>query len=119
MPSSSLDRSDENDRLSRPARRRLRASVLVALVLVLGWDLTRDPAKQASAWVMLRGIDIYQQRLSRGVAKAGVRCRFEPTCSRYAAASIEREGALIGGWRSALRLIRCGPWTAAGTVDEP
>ena len=91
----------------------------MALVLVLGWDLTRDPAKQASAWVMLRGIDIYQQRLSRGIAKAGVRCRFEPTCSRYAAAAIEKQGAVIGGWRSARRVMRCGPWTPQGTLDPP
>ena len=46
MTSSSLDRPGENDRPSRPVRR-LRAIFLVALVLVLGWDLTRDPARIA------------------------------------------------------------------------
>ncbi|MGB5399818.1 MAG: membrane protein insertion efficiency factor YidD [Thermoanaerobaculia bacterium] len=68
---------------------------------------------------MLQSIGFYQQRVSSGLSKAGVRCRFEPTCSRYAVASIEKYGALEGGWLSALRLMRCGPWTAAGTVDEP
>jgi len=91
----------------------------MTLLLVLGWDLTREPAKQWSARLMLQGIGFYQQRVSSGLSKAGIRCRFEPTCSRYAVASIEKHGALKGGWRSARRLTRCGPWTAAGTVDEP
>lgn len=91
----------------------------MALLLALGWDLTREPAKQVSAWMLLQGIGLYQERFSPGLTEAGVRCRFEPTCSRYAVASIEKHGALEGGWKSARRLMGCGPWTAAGTVDPP
>ncbi|NHZ73489.1 MAG: membrane protein insertion efficiency factor YidD [Nitrospirae bacterium] len=69
--------------------------------------------------MVLQGIDLYQQTVSPGLSRAGVRCRFEPTCSRYSAASIEKYGALKGGWRSARRLVRCGPWTPAGTIDQP
>ena len=119
MDSSSSARPRESDRPSRAGRRRIKAVVLTTLLLALGWDLTREPAKQWSAWLMLQGIGLYQQRISSDLSKAGVQCRFEPTCSRYAVAAIEKQGALKGGWRSATRLIRCGPWTAAGTVDEP
>ena len=93
---------------------------MVAVVLILwGWDLSRPPERQLTARVMLAGIGLYRARLSPLVASAGVTCRFEPSCSRYAEASIRRYGALEGGWRSALRIVRCGPWTPAGTIDPP
>lgn len=117
--SSSKQRIEVDDRSSRNKRRRIKAVILVTLLLTLGWDLSREPAKQGSAWLMLRGINLYQDRVSAGLSRAGVRCRFEPTCSHYAVASIEKYGAVRGGWRSARRLTRCGPWTAAGTVDPP
>jgi putative membrane protein insertion efficiency factor len=49
----------------------------------------------------------------------GVQCRFTPTCSHYADAVIQKHGALAGSWMTFKRLLRCGPWTAMGTVDEP
>ena len=91
----------------------------VATLALLALDLARDPARQLSAKALLAGIDLYQATLSRAMPGMGVSCRFEPTCSRYAEASIRRHGALVGGWRSVTRLARCGPWTPAGTVDPP
>lgn len=92
----------------------------LALVLtLLGLDLLRAPENQVSAAILLAGIDVYQATLSGPLGVAGVRCRFEPTCSRYAEAVIRRDGALVGSWRTAGRLVRCGPWTEAGTVDLP
>jgi len=64
-------------------------------------------------------IHVYQRTLSPLVRRAGIECRFTPTCSRYAELVIARDGLLSGGWKAARRLARCGPWTAAGTVDEP
>ena len=93
--------------------------VATSLLAVLVWDLNRPPLEQWSARLLLGGIYIYQGYLSPVVGRAGVRCRFEPSCSRYAAASIEKHGALVGSWRGAWRVMRCGPWTAAGTVDLP
>ena len=93
--------------------------VVVSLFAVFVWDLTRPPHDQWSARLLLGGIYSYQRFLSPAVGRAGVRCRFEPSCSRYAAASIRRHGALVGSWRAAWRILRCGPWTAAGTVDPP
>ena len=65
---------------------------------------------------MLAAIDLYQATLS---GRTGVRCRYQPTCSLYGEAVIRRDGALVGGARTAWRILRCGPWTPAGTKDPP
>jgi len=46
-------------------------------------------------------------------------CRFEPTCSEYAAQAIDRYGALRGAALSARRLCRCGPWHPGGHDPVP
>ena len=83
------------------------------------WDLSRAPAEQLSARALLASIDLYQAHLSPVLAAAGTRCRFEPSCSRYAEGAIRKDGALVGTFRTAGRIARCGPWTEAGTVDPP
>jgi uncharacterized protein len=67
----------------------------------------------------LGGIHAYQRHLSPLASAAGYRCRFTPTCSRYAEAVIARDGVVKGGWRAVKRIARCGPWTPAGTRDVP
>ncbi len=104
--------------MERPRRRWALVLVVTAAALV-GFDLTRPPASQASARLMLGAIDLYQATLSGRFEPFGVRCRFEPSCSRYGEAVIRRDGALVGGARAAWRILRCGPWTRAGTVDPP
>ncbi|MDO8834546.1 MAG: membrane protein insertion efficiency factor YidD [Vicinamibacterales bacterium] len=97
-------------------RRRIAALVLLA---ALGWDLSRPPAAQWSAAAAIAGIRLYQRVLSPLVSGAGVRCRFSTSCSHYAEVVIRRDGLLKGSWRAATRIVRCGPWTPAGTVDNP
>ena len=65
------------------------------------------------------GIHAYQRTLSPLAARVGVRCRFTPSCSRYAEIVIARDGVVRGGWKAVRRIARCGPWTPTGTVDEP
>jgi putative membrane protein insertion efficiency factor len=64
-------------------------------------------------------IHVYQRTFAGLVARAGLRCRFAPTCSRYAEAVIAADGPLRGGWKAVKRISRCGPWTRMGTVDLP
>ena len=46
-------------------------------------------------------------------------CRFHPNCSAYAEQALEEHGALRGGWLTARRLCRCGPWCAGGLDPVP
>jgi putative membrane protein insertion efficiency factor len=92
----------------------LGAAALAALLL---FDLTRAPEAQWSARALLGAIGIYQATLSPVFGGVGVRCRFVPSCSHFAADAIRKDGALVGAGRAIWRLARCGPWTPAGTVD--
>ena len=65
------------------------------------------------------GIHAYQRALAPVTARIGIRCRFTPTCSRYAEIVIARDGVMRGGWKAIKRIARCGPWTEAGTLDPP
>jgi hypothetical protein len=44
----------------------------------------------------------------------GAACRYQPTCSEYAAQAIELHGAMRGSWMAIVRLLRCHPFAAAG-----
>jgi putative component of membrane protein insertase Oxa1/YidC/SpoIIIJ protein YidD len=98
-------------------RRLVTVAVVGLLLLPIAIDLSRAPERQLSAAVLLHAIDAYQHRFRRSAAALGARCRFVPSCSRYAEAVIRRDGALVGGARAAWRVLRCGPWTAKGTPD--
>ena len=94
-------------------------AIAAAVSLAAGYDLARPPSEQFTAKALLGGVNAYQAMLSPVLGASGVRCRFSPTCSHYAAASIEKYGALRGVGRSTWRLLRCAPWTPRGTVDPP
>jgi hypothetical protein len=49
----------------------------------------------------------------------GPTCRFHPSCSQYADEALEAHGLLRGGWLTATRLCRCGPWTSGGYDPVP
>jgi putative membrane protein insertion efficiency factor len=105
-------------RARAPSRRRLgiAAAIFFGLVVV---DWSRAPSRQWTVRAELAAIARYQAWISPALARAGARCRFTPSCSRYAAAVLARDGALVGNARAVWRILRCAPWTPAGTVEWP
>jgi putative membrane protein insertion efficiency factor len=77
----------------------------------------------AVAWngqaIAIAGIHGYQVWLSPIAARAGIRCRFAPTCSRYTETVIARDGIVRGGFKALARIARCNPFTPFGTRDDP
>ena len=69
------------------------------------------------AQVVLKGlVRVYQWTISPYMPGS---CRFEPTCSEYAAQAITRHGAVKGGWLSLKRILRCHPWGGWGYDPVP
>lgn len=58
----------------------------------------------------------YQQTIGPALPKS---CRYEPSCSRYAYAAVERYGAMRGAWLALKRLLRCQPWGGSGYDPVP
>jgi putative membrane protein insertion efficiency factor len=105
--------------ITRGARRKAALPVLAAALILLGLDARLAVAERPSTHLALAAVHAYQSTLSRIYARMGVQCRFVPSCSRYAEATLGALGIWSGGWRTMKRVIRCGPWTSAGTVDPP
>ncbi|MBX2857125.1 MAG: membrane protein insertion efficiency factor YidD [Cellvibrionaceae bacterium] len=49
----------------------------------------------------------------------GPRCRFEPSCSRFAEQAITEHGVVTGTWLTVKRLSRCHPWGGCGYDPVP
>jgi putative membrane protein insertion efficiency factor len=90
--------------------------VLLGLLVI---DINRPPESQISNRILIGVVHGYRATLSPVLSAAGVRCRMQPSCSQYALIALRELGAARGSWWSARRLIRCGPWTANGTLDPP
>lgn len=56
-------------------------------------------------------IRLYQLVISPALPR---RCKYEPTCSRYAIQAIRRYGILRGLVLAGWRLLRCNPWSHGG-----
>lgn len=66
--------------------------------------------------LVLKLIRLYQRTLSRALPPS---CRFEPSCSEYAAQAVETWGILRGGWMAVRRICRCHPWSEGGYDPVP
>ena len=87
--------------------------------LAVGHDLAAPPSAQWLNRAALGAIDVYQATLSPLLPNMGVKCRFEPTCSHYGEAALRARGIFRGGALAGWRVLRCGPWSPAGTQDPP
>jgi putative membrane protein insertion efficiency factor len=56
-------------------------------------------------------IVLYQRLISPALPR---RCKYEPTCSRYAVQALSEYGILRGFTLAVWRLLRCNPWSHGG-----
>jgi putative membrane protein insertion efficiency factor len=68
-------------------------------------------AARALRAVVTAPIIAYQKLISPAIPR---RCKYEPTCSRYAVDAIRRYGILRGLVLAGWRLLRCNPWSYGG-----
>ena len=61
--------------------------------------------------LVLAPIALYQRLISPALPR---RCKYEPTCSRYAVQAVGEYGILRGLVLATWRLLRCNPWSHGG-----
>jgi putative membrane protein insertion efficiency factor len=66
---------------------------------------------RAARAVVVAPIVVYQRAISPALPR---RCKYEPTCSRYAIDAIRSYGILRGVVLASWRLLRCNPWSDGG-----
>jgi putative membrane protein insertion efficiency factor len=71
----------------------------------------RGRTARAARAAVIAPIAVYRRVISPGLPR---RCRYEPTCSRYAAQAIREYGILRGLVLAVWRLLRCNPWSPGG-----
>lgn len=74
----------------------------------------RAPANRAARalrMIVIAPIVVYQRAISPVIPR---RCKYEPTCSRYAVEAIRDFGILRGLVLAGWRLLRCNPWSLGG-----
>jgi putative membrane protein insertion efficiency factor len=70
-----------------------------------------QPAARLARAIASAPIVAYQRFISPAIPR---RCKYEPTCSRYAVDAIRRYGILRGLVLAGWRLLRCNPWSHGG-----
>jgi hypothetical protein len=61
--------------------------------------------------VLAAPIHLYRRVISPAIPR---RCKYEPTCSRYAVEAIRAHGPLRGLVLAVWRVLRCNPWSYGG-----
>jgi uncharacterized protein len=74
------------------------------------------------ARMLLALVWIYQKTLSPALPAVfgpACACRFQPTCSHYAAEAVRAHGTVRGVWLTVRRLLRCTPVHPGGVDPVP
>jgi uncharacterized protein len=72
---------------------------------------TPTTAARIARSVVVAPVLAYQRILSPVLPR---RCKYEPTCSRYAVDAVREYGILKGLVLGVWRLLRCNPWSYGG-----
>ena len=88
--------------------------VLTAAALL---DWTRPPRQQISVALYERIVIGGYRIILKPLSDRFVRCRFQPTCSRYSEEAMLAHGFPKGLWLTTSRLFRCMPWVPGDTRD--
>ena len=76
----------------------------------------KRPRSSLLALCLLGLVKFYQLFISPLI---GPRCRYQPTCSAYAAEALRLHGGLKGGMLAIRRILRCHPWGGFGYDPVP
>jgi uncharacterized protein len=76
-----------------------------------GTSPTPSASSRLARSVLGAPISVYQHFISPAIPR---RCKYEPTCSRYALDAIREYGILRGPVLAGWRLLRCNPWSHGG-----
>lgn len=71
----------------------------------------RPGLARAARKMAIAPIVVYQRLISPALPR---RCKYEPTCSRYAVQAVGEYGILRGLVLAMWRLLRCNPWSHGG-----
>jgi putative membrane protein insertion efficiency factor len=74
-----------------------------------------SPFRIVLSTFLIGGVRFYQMCM-RPVLPAV--CRFEPSCSEYFIAAVNKYGPVRGACKGVGRICRCGPWSPGG-YDPP
>jgi uncharacterized protein len=83
-------------------------------------EVRAEPSLERTRTGALRGalralatapIVAYQRLISPAIPQ---RCKYHPTCSRYALEAVREYGILRGAVLAGWRLLRCNPWSYGG-----
>jgi putative membrane protein insertion efficiency factor len=77
---------------------------------------TAATSPRLAARLVLALIGVYRRFISPLMPR---HCRYEPTCSAYAAEAISAHGLMRGSWLAVRRIGRCHPWAPGGLDPVP
>ena len=66
--------------------------------------------------ILLASVRFYRNAIS---PMSSPKCRFMPTCSKYALEAIEKYGARKGGLLAVKRILKCHPFNKGGYDPVP
>ncbi|WP_158752311.1 membrane protein insertion efficiency factor YidD [Acidobacterium sp. S8] len=78
--------------------------------------MNRAPASRVSLTAVVHSFYklVLSPVLHAGAGMTGGACRFQPTCSEYAAIALHEHGWMRGGWMALRRIARCHPGSHGG-----